>query len=314
MGITIVHDLPLWESAFSRQEMEKAKNTANYFLFCVDKTWCNILKDYGIKNVYFLPHYFPAELCYSVEDLPKMYRLSFVGNFLKPHFNSSLMLKTVVDFHLSQKKEDFHYDFISNVNKQIQRLYSKSKWDVLTDLHESFGFNYENFRYFVLSNLVERYKLALWGWPWCIPEEFKKHPNVQYNGPAHWLQLPIIFGLTEINLNIHRIVYDSGTQERTFLFAFCKAFFLTDHKEIFRDFLPHVYRDITFSNLKQLFAKIEYFSQYEKERKDIVNYIYETALSKHTIKDRAKEILQVVQLKYREHESTKHSRGTSERP
>ncbi|RLA86907.1 MAG: hypothetical protein DRG40_01780 [Deltaproteobacteria bacterium] len=63
-----------------------------------------------------------------------------------------------------------------------------------------------------------------------------------------------------------------------------------------------------------MFAKIEYFSQYEKERKDIVNYIYETALSKHTIKDRAKEILQVVQLKYRENESTNHSSGTSERP
>ena len=112
-------------------------------------------------------------------------------------------------------------------------MLSFQKWQIVTTLHNAFGFVYENFRYFVLSKLAERYEIDLWGWPWIIPNEIKNHPKIKYNGPAYWLQLPIIFSTTKINLNIHRIVYDTGTQERTFILAFCKAFFLADNKEIF---------------------------------------------------------------------------------
>jgi len=295
--IKIVQEVPLWEGGgLSIKEMQAIKEkTEQCFVFCVERSWCKILREFGIKNVYFLPHFAPLEICYPTEHLEKSYDISFVGNLMRPQCNLPSEIKRLVDGHLKKKKEDYGYQFLSLLDKDIFELYNKAQgWEIMKAVHTNLGFHYENMRYFILSKLAEKYKITLWGWPWCIPEEFKKHPNIDYKGPARWVYLPIIFGLSKINLNVHRIVYDYATQERTFMFAFCKAFFLTDYKEIFKDFFPEVYKEITFRDISELNVKVDYYLTHESERREIVNYLYKEAISHHTMKQRAKQILKVM--------------------
>ena len=291
--VTTITEIPLWkEGSISLKDLEKCKKE-NFFLFCIEKSWLEICKQLGIKNVYFIPHFAPHEICYPTHSLPKIYPISFVGNFTKPE--DVPQINAFIETHLEHKKSSFDYPMIKNL---LCELTPSLSWQKIAEIYSCLGSRCENMRYFIISNLIQKYKLTLFG---CnVPREIISHPNVDYKGPAMWLSLPVIFGMSVINLNLHRVVYDYSTQERTFMLIFSKAFFLTDYKELFKTYFPEVYKEICFKNLKELQDKIEYYLNHNRERMEIAEYLFQTAISKHALRHRAMEILEVLNLPYRE--------------
>jgi len=297
--VLLIGELPLWTngSLVSLKTLEMIKQyNALFTVLCHEKNWCYFFKKFDIKNVHFLPHFAPMEFSYPTDNLPKAYPISFVGNFLSPTHSLEDNLLALVNRHLSLKKQDFSYNFISAVMEEVFKEGDNKRWDKLSQICNHIGYQYENMRYFILSTLVNHYPLVLFGER--IPEEFKTQPNVVYKGPAHWTWLPIIFGMTAINLNIHRIVFDTSTQERTFMLIFSKAFFLADYKEIFKELFPKFYKEFTFRNIGELVEKVDYYLRHESERREIAEALYTEVKNKHTMKHRAKVVLELLGKRY----------------
>ncbi|WP_456325246.1 glycosyltransferase family protein [Desulfonauticus submarinus] len=299
--VVLIGELPLWKdgslTSLKTLEVMRAYNEL-FIILCHEKQWCSFFKNFGIKNVYFLPHYAPAEFSYPTENMPKSYPISFVGNFHKPVCHLPKELTEIVNKHLILKKQDFGYNFIHQLMREVFTVWPSQGWEKLEIICNQIGANFENMRYFILKEIINHHRLILFGT--CVPKEFKEHPNVKYEGPAHWLLLPIIFGMTAINLNIHRIVFDTSTQERSFMFIFSKAFFLADYKEIFKDLFPTCYKEFTFKTVDELLKKIDYYLHHEDERKAISEELYKTAIESHTLKHRAKTVLELLGKKYSE--------------
>ncbi len=299
--VVLIGELPLWKdgSLVSLETLEVMKTYNDLFMvLCHEKKWCNFFKDYGIKNVHFLPHYAPSELCYPTDTMPKSYPVSFVGNFYKPICILPSELADLVNKHLELKKRNLGHNAIHMIMEEALSRWPDRGWERLEMICNQIGTRFENIRYFILKEIADKHRLTLFGTQ--VPEDFKNHPNVDYRGPAHWLFIPIIFGMTAINLNIHRIVFDTGTQERSFMLIFSKAFFLTDYKEIFKEFFPTCYKEFTFKTVKELSKKIDYYLNHEDERKAISEELYNTAKKNHTLKHRAKAVLKLLGKGYAE--------------
>jgi len=292
--VVTITEIPLWEGgSISLQDLVKCKGKDNLFIFCIEKSWVGICKKLGIKNVYFIPHFAPWEICYHTHSLPKIYPICFVGNFAKPQ--NIPQVDMFIKKHFEHKNNSFDYPMIENL---LLELVFHHPWNKIAEICSCLGFKCEGMRYFIISNLIQKYKLTLFGWN--VPLEIISHPNVDYKGPAMWLHLPAIFGMSVINLNLHRVVYDYSTQERTFMLIFSKNFFLTDCKELFKTYFPEVYKEICFKNLKELQNKIDYYLKHDHERQEIVKYLFQIAISKHTMQHRAIEILEALNLPYKE--------------
>ncbi len=297
--VLLVGELPLWQegSLISLETLQFIrKHNRLFYVLCHDKSWCLIFEKFGIKNVHFLLHYAPYEFSYPTNHLAKSYPISFVGNFFAPSHSLSDELLSLIDTHFEFKNKDLGYKFVANLTQQILQQSNLSSWQKLAWACEQLGCQYERLRYFVITELIKDFKLSLFGK--LVPSDLINHPNVDYQGPAHWLMLPIIFGMTAINLNIHRVVFDTGTQERSFMFIFSKAFFLADYKEIFSQLFPETYKEFTFRTVKELKEKITYYLKHESERIEISEKLYQKAISQYTMKQRAQEILTMLGLRY----------------
>ena len=298
--VLLVGELPLWQegSLISLETLQFIKKHNHlFYIFCHDKSWCLFFERFGIKNVDFLLHYTPYEFSYPTEYLAKTYPISFVGNFFAPspnHLPKGIL--TLINNSLQFKKNDLGYKCVTNLIEKILQNGGLRSWHHLAYACNQIGYQYESIRYFVISELIKKYKLTLFGK--LVPSDLANHPNIDYKGPAHWLMLPIIFGMTAINLNIHRVVFDTGTQERSFMLIFSKAFFLTDYKEIFSELFPETYKKFTFRTVKELKEKIAYYLKHDNERREISENLYQKAISKYTMRHRAQEILNLLGLRY----------------
>ncbi|HDD44960.1 MAG TPA: glycosyltransferase [Candidatus Desulfofervidus auxilii] len=294
-----IGELPLWKkgSLINVEALEFVKKNKDFFtIICIDKTWCEIFKKYGIK-AYYIPIGIPKEFFYPTNYLPKIYPVTWiVGYFTPPQSLLEAELKEIVDRHLEIKKQDYSYPLIANIMDEIFATNEESiAWNKFSKICDDIGERYESMRYFIFHDLVKcNIPITIFGWR---PPPLEA-PNVYYQGPLPWIWLPFIFGITAININIHRAVYDFGTQEKVLMCALCKAFCLTDYKEIFKEMFPACYKEITFKNSKELHQKIFYFLKHDKERAEIIEELYKRVKENYTYKHYVKKILQIFGEKY----------------
>ncbi len=153
------------------------------------------------------------------------------------------------------------------------------------------------YRIRALSLLAERFPIDLYSNS-PMPEEWNKAPSmtekngIRSRGPAKTLtEMPKIFHLSRINLNMTIYPIRSGLSLRIWDVLGCGGFLLTNIQEELCDhFIPGEDLD-TFSCPEELVEKCDYYLSHEDVRRRIAENGYRKVCEKHTYQNRFAEML-----------------------
>ena len=160
------------------------------------------------------------------------------------------------------------------------------------------GAGYKNRRHF-FTGLID-YDLKIWGDEWDLNSPLGNF--IQRGGerisPEEMVK---IFNASKININLHSSAVHTGVDPfgdfinpRTFEITATDSFQLVDMRDPLREFFE-IGREIeTFSSLKELRKKIDYYLSHPDERRDVARAGYEKILRAHTYELRMKEMLEFI--------------------
>ena len=128
-------------------------------------------------------------------------------------------------------------------------------------------------------------------------QKFSPH-GVHNMGPAdYFLEMPYIFKLSKINLNITLRSIKNGIPLRAFDILGSGGFLLSNYQvDLARHFVPgedYVY----YESRKDLLDKIDYYLKHDDERMAIVNSAHNKILNEHTFDIRISQIIDIVKSK-----------------
>lgn len=147
-----------------------------------------------------------------------------------------------------------------------------------------------NERNHVLSALSERFKVDLY-----TQSDPSTVPRVNFKGSAKTLtEMPKIFNLSKINLNITMRPISTGIPLRIFDVLGCGGFLITNYQEeLFEHF--EVGTDLeVYSSIDELVEKCDYYLSHEDERKQIALNGYNKIKQLHTIEIRMSQLLSYI--------------------
>ena len=143
-------------------------------------------------------------------------------------------------------------------------------------------------------------KVDIWGkaWTWYNPflqyeyklqrRELGKHIHNYSVAPD---DVNEIYNSSKICLNIHHSQSKEGLNPRTFEILGAGGFELVDYKRTLEDFFELEKDIVCYRNEKELFEKVDYYLNDEKERRKIAERGYKKVKKNHTFKHRAEKIL-----------------------
>ena len=119
--------------------------------------------------------------------------------------------------------------------------------------------------------------------------------NVHVHGPVGTLdEMPKVFNLSKINLNITMRSIESGLPLRCFDILGCGGFLMTNYQPELEDLFV-IGKDLeAYSSIDELIDKCSYYLSHENERAAIARSGYEKVYSAHTHLHRLKEMLSKV--------------------
>lgn len=117
-------------------------------------------------------------------------------------------------------------------------------------------------------------------------------------GPAdYFLEMPYIFKLSKINLNITLRSIKNGIPLRAYDILGAGGFLLSNYQvDLARHFIPGE-EYIYYENRKDLINKIDYYLKHDDERKTIANNAYNKITKEHTFEVRIRQIIDIVRSK-----------------
>lgn len=157
------------------------------------------------------------------------------------------------------------------------------------------GAGYNN-RQQMFASLSHR-NLKLWGteWPTVSPFDRMVQERGRRIAPEEYVK---IFNSSAINLNLHSSSERDGVEPygdfvnpRTFELAACEAFQLVDNRELLPELFELGEELITFSNLKELEEKIDYYLANPEERRKLASAARARVLREHTYEHRLEQML-----------------------
>lgn len=302
------------DSLFSSYDYDKNKIVAmlrslylvrnRSFHFCLEYYNFLDLKSLGIEHTYLINH--ASE--FTRIDLPKNYRydLSFVGHLLPYNhdeletihlshlfiadfwnrindLDTSLEKKAIKFASLIQKKQD------SDWSQTIELL--GNKYFYLSLLH---GFS-QFFRGELIKRIDPRYSVDIIGGDpdYMRGSELNRKiqkNQIRYHQPTqNYRDTANIYIQTKINLNITSLQFDRAVINRVIDVASVGGFVLTDWKADLSK-LTSVSQEISYRNIDELNAKIDYYLSHDQERLEIANTLHQD-IKKHCTYDHIVEII-----------------------
>ncbi len=121
-------------------------------------------------------------------------------------------------------------------------------------------------------------------------------PDLDYRGEAPWaMDLPKAISGAAINVNVSKIMFETGVGPRLFEVLACGGFLLSNRNagisELFEDGQDLVF----YENLDDLEEKVRYYLAHPEERRRIGEHGRRTVVEKHTLLHRAQRIVQVLE-------------------
>lgn len=299
-----VYDSPLLELY-----LEQAEYDTNYFLI-FDKKQYEMLLERGLKNMYHMPLASEVDIFGSVsikkkEEKKYISDVSFVGRLYNKRGYEELF-DEVYDKEL-KAEADIIVESCNCMWDGKTNLYGKASDQLINHIVNKMGMeNYkidpryyaesmklvrrcnEIERFNILNRLSEHYKVTLYtdnvdveGLP-----KVDKRPWVDY-----WNEMPKVFYMSKINLNISSRSIESGIPQRVFDIMAVGGFVLTNYQpEIEEYFVIGEDLDV-YHNVNELIEKVGFYLKHEDVRIRMAMNGYQKVRKYHTYENRLRVIL-----------------------
>lgn len=301
-----VYDSPLFE-IYS----DYAKSPYIY-ISVFDRKQYHRMKEFGLVNIYHLPLCAEVDVFGSInitKQDEKKYAadVSFVGRLY-----DSRGYQRLFDEQSASLKEEFdsivaecdcHWDgkvnvhdkaseeLIQHIVKQISdnfwKLYYMGKRFYAETINLAGRCN-ELERITILNKLAERHKVTLYSddTPKNMLHNVRIEPWVDY-----WNEMPKVFHLSKINLNITSRSIESGVPQRVWDIMAVGGFCLTNYQEELADYFVEG-RDLeVFRDVDELMDKVAYYLKHEDKRIRIAMSGYQKVKESHSYYHRLEKIL-----------------------
>jgi len=294
-------------------------NECNY-IFLFDRAMYQELHDGGINTVYYLPLMANVErldrLVIPESSLSKVSSdVSFVGSLydedIKHNYYDRMekrldeftkgYLRGVIEAQLQVSGYSFVEACLTDV--VLENMYKAMPYKRREDGVEELRYIYSQYFIDYKITAIERKRLLT-----AVSDHFNfklythnkpsDMPNAIFMGPIDWEEsMPAVFKNSKINLNITLRAIRTGMPLRVFDILGAGGFLISNYQEDFLDFFTPGEDIVFFDGQNDLLDKIDYFLTHENERKEIARNAYEKIKSSHTYLCRAKQMLQVADIK-----------------
>lgn len=149
-------------------------------------------------------------------------------------------------------------------------------------------------RILLLDILSEHYQVYLYG-----PATHESLSNVKWRGSAGYFdEMPKVFKLSKINLNISLKCIQSGVPLRALDIMGCGGFLLTNYQPEIAEYFVDGEEVVMYTGLEDAFAKCQYYLEHEKEREQIARNGYHKVQELFRYEDRLQTMLEAAGLQW----------------
>lgn len=302
--VSWVYDSPQ-EGLYDRQ----VQNECNY-IFSFDRIQAQEIREEGAANVYHLPlatnAYRNLRLVIDRKDEEKFScDVSFVGSLYVNNFYDTAKARTSLE---TQKEIDAivddafgKWDGIDRIRKRLSQKALNELWEIVRPtLPNDYPLDHDEY---FCSRLTARYlsfmeritivgQLANYGIRLYTGDQNVVIPGVASQGQLSYdEELPKLYFLSKINLNISLHCISSGIPLRVFDIMGVGGFMLTNYQPEIEDIFE-IGRDIeVFHSIEELKDKVDYYLKHEEARQRIALNGYKTVSEKHNYSKRLDYIL-----------------------
>lgn len=283
---------------YGEKKKELLNYPENYYILSFDKFYVNKLKEYGVKNAYYLPHavdtrkFYPMETSYK-GDLCFFGGIHTEGSKIKA---GSELVDAFIDKVVALKLKNIDasimelcdYVFKLKNYKGFGQLYSLEPETFFTQIYIYFHLKGTAvYREFILNN-INNSKVNLYG------TDINNSGNFIINKPIPYGKVCSEYQSYKINLNISDLQLEHSANNRIFDNFACKSFLLSDYKKDIEEMFPQFGEYITYKSIAELNDKIEYYLVHDKERKEITEELYHIIIKNHTYDNRAAQMINMI--------------------
>lgn len=273
------------------------------------------MKEYGLKNIFYLP------LCSEVDvfgttnitnEDEKKYAadVAFVGRLYSHRKYDELFDEADVDMkaefdEVTRSCNCVWNDTVTIYDKAseelIEYIAGKEDPDLWEDFHVSKRFYCESMkmagrcneieRITILNKIAEKHNVTLYSDD--SPKDML-HGVIIKPWVDYWAEMPKVFHISKINLNISSRSIETGIPQRIWDILSVGGFCLTNYQPELEDYFE-IGKDLeVFHDLDELEEKIDYYLKNEKMRIRIAMNGYKKVRNKHNYQERMKYVLQQV--------------------
>ncbi|MSS63866.1 CgeB family protein [Velocimicrobium porci] len=288
-------------------------NSCNYF-FIFDRDSYMDLKNRGVSNVYYLPLGFDADSFSNLEitenDKEKYScDVSFVGSLYRERTYYQYLerlpeyLKGYFEGIISAQQKIWGYNFMEellddSIMKELKKYISfvDSEKNYIGTEKLLFANSFlgvevtarERERY--IREAASKFLVDIY-----TGSDVSDIRNIRNKGYVDYLQeMPKVFRLSKINLNITLRTIKSGLPLRIWDIIGNQGFLLTNYQEEIPDFFEIDKDLVCFESEKDMMEKIDYYLKHDDERKEIIQNGYQKVMKYHRMEQRITQILELI--------------------
>ena len=260
------------------------------FIFSFDEILAERLRGIGAKNAYSMPLAGNAALKDEIEDSGYIHDISFVGNLYNDKNNRILNAKLsdrtrgYIEGIANAQRLIYGYNFIREClnDNVMNEIVNKCELSLNPDMYYQDEGRLaadaicrevsRRERESVVSGLAGKYKLDFYTTS-EVPDSMKSPNLIVHGGIDYGTEMPRIFKLSRINLNITSCTIESGIPLRVFDILSAGGFCLTNYRPEIAECFEDGAELVMFSGMEDLEDKVEYYLVHEKERRQIAERV-----------------------------------------
>lgn len=304
----------VYDSPFLGLYLKQVQNSCNYIMV-FDKKQFERLQGMQIPHLFHLPlatetSVFESTVVTKEDEKKYAADVSFVGRLYSKRGFEELFGPDDEDFRKEAErlalslrcKWDKNVNFFGMASPElIHFMCSKEKKEVWETYQIDKRYFCESLRLVRKCNELERIGI--------LNEISQKHQVVLYTDDTnidmlpkvticpwvnYWKEMPKVFYMSKINLNITSRSIESGIPQRIFDIMAVGGFVLTNYQPEIEDYFQIGVDLEVFHDLKELEEKIQYYLTHEEQRVRIGINGYKKVKARHSYKERLKQVLRYI--------------------
>lgn len=307
----------IYDSPFVKLYSASIINKCNY-IFIFDKATYNELAAKGIETVYYMPLAVnPKRLGSTKLSQSDIGRYSCDISFVGSLYNENHNLYDRLTDKLREKNDDYTIGFLEGLIQSQLQIYGYNILNdsisdcILDNMINALPYKIEEDSFATLKYVYNNYFL-------CrkitsierlnVIEMLSRHFNMHlytYNAAANignavnkgpvdfYLDMPKVFRLSKINLNITLRSIQTGIPLRAMDIMGCNGFLLSNYQADFFDYFEPDKDFVYYASTDELIDKADYYLKHDKERENIALSGYNRVCNEHNYSVKLQEMINI---------------------